>query len=231
MKSPKANRVRMPSATAVVARSYPDKIIGVDNDLPWRLSTDLRQFKRRTSGHVVVMGRKTYESIGRPLPNRMNIVLSRKKIPDEKNLLWADDFETALFLADVHSIMMGKKEFFVIGGENIYNVFEEFINKVVLTEVFSGSINGDAKFEFEFRENDEWYNKFEADFPRTEVDQFPFRVTIYMRRKPLHRFRMSRRYVGREQLDDQDLSRQFEILFGDEVDVPEENERQVLFDF
>eukprot|EP01035_Chromulina_nebulosa_P065198 gene65198-89207_t len=69
----------MPSIASVVARSYPDHIIRIDNSLPWHLKTDLRLFKQRTQGHAVIMGRKTFESIGKPLPNRTNIILSRSE--------------------------------------------------------------------------------------------------------------------------------------------------------
>lgn len=230
MKSIKANRVKMPSATSVVARSFPDNIIGIENELPWRLRTDLKQFKKRTTGHVVIMGRKTFDSIGRPLPNRVNIVLSRSKIEND-SVIWANNYETALYLADVHSIILGKREFFIVGGENIYTTFEEIINKVVLTEVFSGNINGDAKFEFDYRDNKEWYAKFEEDFPQTDVDEFPFRVTIYRRRKPIHRYRLTRQKMGQENYSDLEFSAQFELLFSSEDDAPAVNERQILFDF
>lgn len=181
-------RVRMPSATSIVARSYPDKIIGVENRLPWHLGTDLKQFKRRTMGHAIVMGRKTYESIGKPLPKRLNIVLSRTEIPESENLKWARDRETALLLADIYSISNNKKEFFVIGGEVIYELFQIFINKVFYTDVFCGNINGDAKFEKEFS-NEDWWFPYEEEFPAGLSDDFPFRVTCAIRRKPEHRYR------------------------------------------
>lgn len=217
----------MPSITSVVARSYPDKIIGIENELPWRLSTDLKQFKRRTSGHVVVMGRKTYDSIGRPLPHRVNIVLSRTPIEDDR-IIWARNFETALYLADVHSITASQSEFFVIGGERIYSVFEELINKVVLTEVFSGPINGDAKFEYDYRDSDEWYPKYEEEFPKTDVDEYPFRVTIYRRRKPIHRFRMSKKMTGSEHQLGLELSSKFETEPSETDDSPIHYEEQLI---
>ena len=178
----------MPSATSIVARSYPDKIIGVENQLPWHLGTDLKQFKRRTMGHAIVMGRKTYQSIGRPLPKRLNIVLSRTEIPESENLKWARDRETALLLADVYSITNNKKEFFVIGGEVIYSLFETYINKVFCTDVFCGNINGDAKFEKDFESGDWWF-PYEEEFAAGNNDDFPFRVTCAIRRKPEHRYR------------------------------------------
>lgn len=177
----------MPSATSLVARSYPDQIIGVDNALPWHLGTDLKHFKLRTQGHAIIMGRKTFESIGRPLPNRQNIVLSRQPFEDTEFVKWASDRETALLLADQYSIINLRKEFFVIGGEEIYGLFHKFINKVFLTDVFTGHINGDAKFSIEFDTREWWYPS-EREFPKSDIDDFPFRISCLLRRRPVHRF-------------------------------------------
>ena len=177
----------MPSATSLVARSFPDKIIGIENSLPWHLGTDLRHFKARTLGHAVIMGRKTFESIGRPLPNRKNIVLSRRPIEESDVLRWAPNRETALMMADQYSIYNLKKEFFVIGGEEIYNIFDEFINIMYLTDVNTGYINGDAKFERDF-DRREWYFRYEREFPKTDIDEYSFRISCIVRRKPFHRF-------------------------------------------
>ncbi|MGB3832821.1 MAG: dihydrofolate reductase [Mesorhizobium sp.] len=180
-------KIRLPSATSLVARSYPDRIIGVENSLPWHLGTDLKHFKFRTQGHAVIMGRKTFESIGRPLPNRRNIVLSRQAIDESSGILWARDPETALLLADQYSIINLKKEFFVIGGEEIYNLFHKYINVVFLTDVNCGPINGDAKFDKDFDKREWWY-RFEKEFPKTDIDDFSFRISCIVRRKIFHRF-------------------------------------------
>jgi dihydrofolate reductase len=173
----KARKIRLPSVSSIVARSYPDHIIGDDNQLPWKLRSDLQHFRRTTDGKAIIMGRKTFESIGKPLPNRYNIVLSRTTGEDSNNLIWAKDVSSALYFADFFSIAKGNKEFFVIGGAQMYSVFFEFINKIYLTEVFSNIIKGDAKFDFEF-DVKEWRTVREDDFPATNHDQFPFRITI-----------------------------------------------------
>nr|WP_196107293.1 MULTISPECIES: dihydrofolate reductase [unclassified Ochrobactrum] len=180
--------VRMPWAASVVARSYPDRIIGIENQLPWHLGTDLKRFRRRTEGHAVIMGRKTFESIGRPLPKRLNIVLSREKVADSENLKWADSPETAILLADNYSIINLKKQFFVIGGERIYDLFNEFINKVFLTDVFCGNINGDAKFPYEFPK-EHWRYISEEEFSKSDIDDHAFRITCLIKRKPTDRFK------------------------------------------
>ncbi|SDG47163.1 dihydrofolate reductase [Pelagibacterium luteolum] len=181
--------VRVPSATYIVARSYPDNIIGVDNELPWHLRTDLQHFKKRTSGHVILMGRKTFESLGRPLPNRTNIVLSRSKIADTENLIWAQDPETALLLAEAYTICRGNREFFIIGGENIYKLFFKYVDEAWVTDVFCGNINGDAKFEFDFPSG-EWRTRSEEEFAASAHDDWKFRISHFVRRKKQHRQRM-----------------------------------------
>jgi dihydrofolate reductase len=184
----------------LVARSYPDQIIGIENALPWHLGTDLKHFKHRTQGHAIIMGRKTFESIGRPLPNRQNIILSRRPVTDSDNVKWAPNPETALLLADQYSIINLKKDFFVIGGEEIYNLFDKYINVIFLTDVFSGLINGDAKFERNFDKREWWY-RYEKEFPKSEIDDFPFRISCIVRRKPFHRFASKHELLSNDKND------------------------------
>ncbi|MDW9961050.1 dihydrofolate reductase [Sinorhizobium meliloti] len=215
----KKQRAKMPSAVSVVARSYPDRIIGIDNQLPWHLGTDLKNFKSLTQGHAIIMGRKTFESLGRPLPNRVNIVLSRDDVADSQNVKWARDPETALLLADFYSICMDRKQFFVIGGERIYSIFDKYINKIFLTDVFSGPINGDAKFDFDFPP-EEWYYKYEKEFPRSEIDDFPFRISYIVRRRQVHRERMMTEFMHRDS--------QFESIWLDYAENAEANSEKAV---
>src|SRR5690606_8016071 len=104
------------------------------------------------------------------------------------NLKWADSPETALLLADFYSICMGKKEFFVIGGEKIYDLFDRFINKIFLTEVNTGPINGDAKFDYDFPSS-EWYFRYEKEFSKSDADEYSFRISCLVRRRQEHRNR------------------------------------------
>ncbi len=90
----------------------------------------------------------------------------------------------------------------MIGGDQIYKIFERYINRVFLTEVFCGNINGDAKFETDFDaatrgKKSEWWIKSEEDFPKSEHDEYPFRVTEYRRRVPYHRQRTKEEFMGR----------------------------------
>ena len=128
------------------------------------------------------MGRKTFDSIGRPLPNRKNIILSKQNNFTNADVEIANSFEQALFSADVYSISESVRDIFIIGGDQIYRVFEEFINKVYLTDVFTGEISGDAFFDFDFDKR-QWKTISETEFPKTDVDEFPFRLTVLERRR------------------------------------------------
>lgn len=185
-------KIKMPSISYVVARSYSRGVIGCENRLPWHLRSDLQRFKRITTGHVVIMGRKTLESMGKPLPNRMNIVLSRNGGEDAENLIWVKDRESALFFADYHTILRGLSEFFVIGGSEVFNIFHDLFNRVHLTEVFcADQILGDSFFEYEFNTKSEWRFVEEIDSPKSEFDDFPSRYVVFDKRKKLNRYSWS----------------------------------------
>lgn len=103
--------------------------IGIDNALPWKLPEDLAHFKRLTTGHPIIMGRKTFDSIGRPLPNRRNIVITR-------NTDWRrDGVEAVHSLRAARELVKGDAEAFVIGGAQVYAEALAVAGKVVLTEI------------------------------------------------------------------------------------------------
>ena len=103
-------------------------VIGRDGKLPWHLPDDLKRFKATTVGRAVIMGRKTFESIGRPLPNRRNIVITH-------NVHWCrDGVETATSLADATNIT-GNAEVFIIGGAQIYAEALPQAHRLIVTEI------------------------------------------------------------------------------------------------
>lgn len=116
-------------------------VIGSDNQLIWHLSDDLKNFKKITSGHCIIMGRKTFESIGRPLPNRTNIVLSKNRDFKVKGCKVFKSMNEALNFAE----KMGEKEAFIIGGQAVYNAAYDIASKLYLTKV-NASPSGDALF-------------------------------------------------------------------------------------
>jgi len=115
--------------TIVVAMGEKNEI-GFENQLLWHLPKDLKHFKDITSGHPIIMGRKTYESIGKPLPNRTNIVVSRKKDWFEEGILIVGSIKEALKFAKKID-----EEVFVIGGGNIYEQTMDVVDKLEVTLV------------------------------------------------------------------------------------------------
>jgi len=124
----------------IVARSI-NHVIGRHNQLMWHLPEDLKYFKRRTSGHIIIMGRKTYESIGRALPNRTNIVITRNKEFQPENVIVFNELEAAIRYA----IKEKETETFIIGGGSIYKQALGIANKLYLTEVLE-EFEGDTFF-------------------------------------------------------------------------------------
>jgi dihydrofolate reductase len=115
-------------------------VIGKDQDMPWGhgLKDDLRHFKETTTGHAIIMGSKTYESMGRPLPNRQNIVISRTPFAAE-GITVVDSLEKAYAAVDPD------RETFVIGGGQIYKLAMDTIDRIIATEV-QGEFAGDIFF-------------------------------------------------------------------------------------
>ncbi len=103
--------------------------IGVNNALPWHLPEDLAHFKRLTSGHPIIMGRKTFDSIGRPLPNRRNIVISR-------NAAWQHEgVERVASLEEAIALVAGVPEAFIIGGGQIFEQALPLVDRLVITRI------------------------------------------------------------------------------------------------
>ena len=136
--------------TAVVAMT-PNRVIGMDGKLPWHLPDDLAFFKRMTTGRPIVMGRKTFESIGRPLPKRRNIVLTRDPS-------WsAEHVEVIHHPGDLENLPELAGQVFIIGGAEIYAAFLPILNDLLVSQIF------------EEYEGDTWLPEFEKQFPQSEI--------------------------------------------------------------
>ncbi len=129
----------------------PERVIGREGKLPWHLPEDLAFFKRTTSGHPIVMGRKTYESIGRPLPKRRNIVLTRHPT-------WsADGVEVIHRPEDLGKLPDLDGRVFIIGGSEIYAAFLPILDDLLVSHIY------------ENHAGDTWLADFERDFPDSEI--------------------------------------------------------------
>lgn len=120
-------------------------VIGKDNDLPWKISSDLKYFKEKTMGKPIIMGRKTFQSIGRPLPGRPNIVITRDATFAPDGVITALSLEMALDVAKNLALAKGGDEVMVIGGAQIYELCLPDADRVYLTRVH-GDVEGDAAF-------------------------------------------------------------------------------------
>ena len=116
-----------------------NRVIGRDNTLPWKLSGDLAHFKRTTLGHPIIMGRKTWDSLGRPLPGRLNIVITR----DLSKAVPGAQFVTSV--REALALVQTVEQAFIIGGAQIYLEALPFAHEVIATEV-QADVEGDAFF-------------------------------------------------------------------------------------
>jgi dihydrofolate reductase len=151
-----------------------NRVIGKDNQLLWRLSDDLKNFKRVTSGHHIIMGRKTYESIGRPLPNRTNVIITRNVDFKASGCEVVHSLHEAIELAKNN----GESEVIITGGGEIYRQALELIQKAYITEV-DCEIDGDAYFpEFDFSH---WNSKVTIEHEQDEKNQYNWTFYEYER--------------------------------------------------
>lgn len=148
-----------------------NKVIGKDNKMPWHLPADLAWFRENTQGKPIIMGRKTFESIGYPLPKRTNIVLSRSPYKQE-GIIWKNNLESALdFVKDSNEIML-------IGGGELFKQYLPLADKLYLTEI-QAQIEGDTFFpDINWSE---WKIEFEQYRPADEKNSYDCRFLILER--------------------------------------------------
>lgn len=149
--------------------------IGAANDLLWKrdLPADLRRFKELTTGSAIIMGRKTYESIGRPLPNRQNIVISRQGDPIEGVIVVTtlDDAYAAVTTEDIY----------IIGGGQIYNLALESVDQILATEVDAAFPA--AEIFFPMLDKTEWQESSREHHDADENNKYPFDFVTYTKQR------------------------------------------------
>lgn len=154
----------------IVAKSK-NNVIGVNNTLPWHLKADLQNFKKLTTGHHILMGRKTFESIGKPLPNRVSLVISNTPREISENVYWFNSIFRAIKFAE----RAGESELFIIGGEKIFRYALSLADRIYLTEV-DCEIEGDAFFPNLSIKNYKLIN--ETKFQKDKDNDFDFTFKI-----------------------------------------------------
>ncbi|CAB4326146.1 MULTISPECIES: dihydrofolate reductase [unclassified Brucella] len=170
--------MKKPLVSIVVAASE-NNVIGHENDMPWRLSTDLKRFKALTLGKPVIMGRRTWQSLGRPLPGRANIVITRDADFRAEGAEVVSSLEDALALARKFAAEGGVGEICVIGGGQIYVQAMPLADRLHLTRVLA-VIEGDTYFP-EINPQD-WQLLSSEDVPAGDKDSYPTRYMLYERR-------------------------------------------------
>jgi dihydrofolate reductase len=160
---------------SIIVAASENNVIGVNGELPWKLQKDMIWFKTKTKGSPVIMGRKTFESLGKPLPRRLNIVVSRSGYAAPEGVLVYKDIMEAVD----REIKESAAEMFIIGGGEIYSLFINYADILYVTRVHT-EVEGDAHFpvipteQFFLASNHE----VEAD----GKNEFPFAFQIYIRR-------------------------------------------------
>ncbi len=154
-----------------------NNVIGIKNDntMPWHLPKDLRYFKERTTGHTIIMGRKTFESLGRVLPNRKHVVLTRNDLtlPEEVDIV--HDMSEVVQLAKEQP----DNELFIIGGGTIFEQFLDYADKLYVTiidEIFSGDVY------FPTISSDEWEEISREKGERDEKNPYDYYFVQYARK-------------------------------------------------
>jgi len=158
------------NVSIIVAMSK-NRVIGRDNDMPWHLSDDLKNFKKITINKTIIMGRLTYDSIGKPLPKRNNVVLSRNLKDPKVTVL--DNLEEAL------NISKNEDEIFIIGGSDLYSQTINIANKLYLTSI-NHEISGDKYFPaFDI---DQWKLIDSCSYKKNNSNSHHFKSEIFIRK-------------------------------------------------
>lgn len=158
---------------SIIAAMSENRVIGKDKGLPWYLPADLQFFKSKTLGHTVIMGRKTFDSVGKPLPNRRNIVITRQSNFSVEKVETAHSIEQALALVE------GEEEVFIAGGGEIYRQSLAIADRIYLTIVHH-KLDGDTFFP-PFDES-EWDLIEKKDRPADNKNQYSCSFLTYFRR-------------------------------------------------
>ena len=156
---------------SIIVAMTNNRVIGKDNEMPWHLSDDLKNFKKLTLGKTVIMGRLTYDSIGKPLPNRRNIVLSRSLKDKKVNVL--SNVEEAL------EVTSAEEEVFIIGGQDIYSQTIRKATKLYITMIDS-EIEGDKFFpNIDFSD---WKIIDSLSYSKSECNSHDFTVQVFIKK-------------------------------------------------
>lgn len=158
---------------SIIVAKAKNNVIGKDNQLPWHLPGDLKHFKKTTEGHHVIMGRKTFESMGKPLPNRTSIVITRNKnytVPEGHYVV--QDLDAALEIARTKSL----NRVFVLGGAEIFKLALPVVDEMIITEI-DAHPKGNTFFPLWDESN--WKIFARSDFSQDEKNSYDYSILTY----------------------------------------------------
>lgn len=161
---------------SIIVAKAKNNIIGKENKLIWKIPDDLKRFKEITSGHTIIMGRKTFESLGRVLPNRKHIIFSQNPDFKVKN----ENVEVVHSMLQIQEYIESDEEVFVIGGSMIYSLLMPYVSKLYITEI-DKEFDGDSFFTK--IENEKWNEISREEGPKDGINDFKYEYVIYERKK------------------------------------------------
>lgn len=156
---------------SIIVAAAENGVIGKQGSLPWRLPSELARFKQVTMGHPIVMGRKTHESIGRALPGRQNIIITRDKTYEAVGCTVVGSIDEALQAAE------GADEVFIIGGASIYEQSLDLADTIYLTRV-KAAVKGDKYFKFDEKS---WRKISSEEHPADQDNKYAFELQKWVR--------------------------------------------------
>ena len=160
---------------SIIVAKAKNNIIGKENKLIWHLPEDLKHFKELTTGHTIIMGRKTFESLGRVLPNRKHIIFSKNPSFKVQN----ENVEIVHSMLQIQEYIESKEENFVIGGAMIYNLLMPYVTKMYVTEIHK-DFEGDTFFPK--IDLNIWKETSREKGPKDDENNFEYEYVIYERK-------------------------------------------------
>ena len=165
--------ITSPIEISLIVAFADNRVIGINNSLPWHLSADLKRFRRLTMGKPILMGRKTFESIGRPLPGRINVIVTRNKNYQPEGCIVCHSLEVVLEKFKDHPALM------IIGGESLYEIGFPIAHRLYLTRIHH-HFEGDRFFpEFNL---DQWKVESRQDYLVGADNPYNFSFIVYIRK-------------------------------------------------
>tara|TARA_B110001469_G_C9528135_1_gene262661 strand:+ start:239 stop:727 length:489 start_codon:yes stop_codon:yes gene_type:complete len=159
---------------AIIVATDEQGLIGKDNDLPWKLSADLQYFRKVTMGKPIIMGRRTHESIGRPLPGRKNIIITSYKAYQAEGCTVTNSMSQAIEACE------NAQEVMIMGGASLYQQWLPTADKIYLTQVHA-LLDGDTWFPDWNKE--QWDEVSKEAYPADEKNEYPYSFIVYERKK------------------------------------------------